>query len=204
MVKNDKIDRITICGGALCIDFINTVKDRVSNPMMDYLSDFADLLYWAKRLEIIDVRSYKELLQHATRHPNQASAFFKETIAFRELLYQVLHTTVKTGKATPALLDGYNRVLADYFSCKKIEQLNSELVSGWHFGKGSFKHILAGIVDDSYELLLSADLLEKVKECPKCHWLFLDTTKNGKRRWCTMKTCGASVKALEWYHRHKS
>ncbi|TIU06903.1 MAG: CGNR zinc finger domain-containing protein, partial [Mesorhizobium sp.] len=26
--------------------------------------------------------------------------------------------------------------------------------------------------------------------CPRCGWLFLDTSRGGKRRWCSMRTCG--------------
>jgi predicted RNA-binding Zn ribbon-like protein len=48
-----------------------------------------------------------------------------------------------------------------------------------------------------------SDKLERVKECPNCGWLFLDTTKNGKRRWCSMEDCGSNVKALEYYYRKK-
>jgi len=41
------------------------------------------------------------------------------------------------------------------------------------------------------------------KECPNCGWLFFDKSKNGRRKWCSMQTCGSNVKALEWYHRQK-
>ncbi|MBN2893708.1 MAG: CGNR zinc finger domain-containing protein, partial [Bacteroidales bacterium] len=26
---------------------------------------------------------------------------------------------------------------------------------------------------------------------------------NGKRRWCSMRSCGSNVKSLEWYYRNK-
>jgi predicted RNA-binding Zn ribbon-like protein len=204
MVKNFKIDSVTICGDTLCIDFINTVKDRVSDPLKDYLDNFEDLLYWAKRVEIIDTSLYQKLLLHATKDPNKATSFFNEAIAFRELLYQMFYEIVKTENVSQTHLDSYNKILMEYFAVKKIVNLKNDLVASWDLEADNFKNILVGIVEDSYYLLLSTDKLKKVKECPKCHWLFLDTTKNGRRRWCTMKTCGASVKALEWYHRNKS
>jgi len=75
-------------------------------------------------------------------------------------------------------------------------------VESWLLEEDSYKKIVAPILNDSYELLLSEKLF-KVKECPGCGWLFYDGTKNGKRRWCSMKSCGSNVKALEWYHRKK-
>lgn len=43
----------------------------------------------------------------------------------------------------------------------------------------------------------------RIKVCPgkNCGWLFLDETKNGRRRWCTMETCGNRAKARRSYER---
>jgi predicted RNA-binding Zn ribbon-like protein len=31
---------------------------------------------------------------------------------------------------------------------------------------------------------------ERLRSCPRCGWLFLDTSRGGKRRWCNMRVCG--------------
>ena len=31
---------------------------------------------------------------------------------------------------------------------------------------------------------------ERLRSCPRCDWLFLDTSRGGKRRWCSMRVCG--------------
>ncbi|AZO52100.1 MAG: hypothetical protein EOS58_01640 [Mesorhizobium sp.] len=31
---------------------------------------------------------------------------------------------------------------------------------------------------------------DRLHSCPRCGWLFLDTSRGGKRRWCSMRTCG--------------
>ncbi|NGO56124.1 CGNR zinc finger domain-containing protein [Allomesorhizobium camelthorni] len=31
---------------------------------------------------------------------------------------------------------------------------------------------------------------ERLRSCPRCGWLFLDTSRGGKRRWCSMRICG--------------
>jgi predicted RNA-binding Zn ribbon-like protein len=33
-----------------------------------------------------------------------------------------------------------------------------------------------------------------VKLCAQCSWLFVDRSRNGSRRWCSMGECGAQVK----------
>ncbi|HET8727128.1 MAG TPA: CGNR zinc finger domain-containing protein, partial [Alphaproteobacteria bacterium] len=37
-----------------------------------------------------------------------------------------------------------------------------------------------------------------------CGWLFLDTSKNAKRRWCDMRYCGNRAKAHRHYERARA
>ena len=54
--------------------------------------------------------------------------------------------------------------------------------------------------------LLTAPELPRVKQCAGrgCSWLFLDTSKNGSRRWCEMEVCGSRAKARAYYARRKA
>ncbi|WP_198925374.1 CGNR zinc finger domain-containing protein [Dictyobacter vulcani] len=45
-----------------------------------------------------------------------------------------------------------------------------------------------------------------MKECPGnkgCGWLFLDTSKNGRRQWCSMQGCGSRAKRRRQYGRQR-
>lgn len=44
---------------------------------------------------------------------------------------------------------------------------------------------------------------ERVRRCAgrDCVLVFLDTSRNGRRRWCSMETCGARAKAADYYRR---
>ena len=46
---------------------------------------------------------------------------------------------------------------------------------------------------------------DKVRRCanPECGWLFLDDSRAGKRRWCSMLACGNRAKARRHYHRSR-
>jgi predicted RNA-binding Zn ribbon-like protein len=62
--------------------------------------------------------------------------------------------------------------------------------------------LLWPVIHSAGELLLSQDLVQ-VKECPGCGWLFLDTSKNRSRRWCSMSTCGARDKMRRYHKRQR-
>ncbi|HUJ97801.1 MAG TPA: CGNR zinc finger domain-containing protein, partial [Stellaceae bacterium] len=53
--------------------------------------------------------------------------------------------------------------------------------------------------------LLASGRLERVRQCAnsQCLWLFLDDSKSGNRRWCSMSACGNRAKAHRHYARKK-
>jgi predicted RNA-binding Zn ribbon-like protein len=60
-------------------------------------------------------------------------------------------------------------------------------------------------VRSASDLLTSPDL-ENVHECDMsdCRWVFVDRSKNHRRRWCDMKVCGNRAKARKFYRRQTS
>jgi predicted RNA-binding Zn ribbon-like protein len=58
----------------------------------------------------------------------------------------------------------------------------------------------------SAAVLLVSEQLSRVRICDAdtCRWLFLDTSKSGRRRWCDMKVCGNRAKARRHYARTQS
>jgi predicted RNA-binding Zn ribbon-like protein len=62
---------------------------------------------------------------------------------------------------------------------------------------------LAAVTLDALALALSPRIA-RVKECPGCNWLFVDGTRNGRKRWCEMRTCGNRAKARRHGERVRS
>ena len=52
-------------------------------------------------------------------------------------------------------------------------------------------------------LAFSADLM-RVKACPNCAWLFIDRSRNQRRRWCDMEVCGNRAKSRRYYERRRA
>jgi predicted RNA-binding Zn ribbon-like protein len=62
--------------------------------------------------------------------------------------------------------------------------------------------VLFTIALEAGELLMSPDL-HRVRICAGsgCGWFFLDRSKAGRRRWCTMASCGNRVKVRSYRER---
>lgn len=54
-------------------------------------------------------------------------------------------------------------------------------------------------------LLADPREMARLKTCPgaDCGWMFIDETKNSRRRWCSMETCGNRAKAARHYERSR-
>ena len=203
MVKKSPIDTIRFDGGRLCLDYINTVHDRLEEPLNDYLKSVNDLIQWSFRAEVIDSGTMKTLHRNALEKSGQANEFFKEAIKVREIYYEIFLCIARDQRIPEKLLDAFNHLVSIYFPHLKISANSTGYCEKWNYPPGSFYLITAPILKDAYDLLLNGKQ-NRIRECPNCGWLFYDSSKNASRRWCSMETCGSNVKALSWYHKHKT
>jgi predicted RNA-binding Zn ribbon-like protein len=202
MVKNPLIDNLRLDGGVLCLDYVNTIPDRFDNSNRDLLPAFNDLIYWAKKAKVVDSAGITGLEKVAASNERKTKEFFAEAIHLRSLIYSIFLPISQQQKLKLSDLDQFNKLVSRYFPFLQLTAERDGFTEQWNFDSNHFYSITAPIIKSAYELLLS-DKLHRVKQCPSCGWLFLDTTKNGKRRWCSMQDCGSNAKALDYYYRKK-
>jgi len=202
MTRNPKIDEMRLDGGVPCLDFVNTVPDRFDGSDRDNLNDFSDLIYWARKAGILDKGAFAALEKAGQANEKRAIDFFAEAVDLRDLIYAIFKPIALKQKVRPADMEAFNKLTSKYFPFLEVVFQKDKFKEEWNFPTGHFYAITAPLVKSAHALLLS-DTWGRVKECPNCGWLFWDTTKNGKRKWCSMEDCGSSAKALAWYHRQK-
>ena len=178
-------------GNALCLDFANTVNKR-PNPDRDALASVEALSHWA---EAAAPRLADEPLRD-TPAPG-SSAELAQARRLREAIYRVFSAVASGGEPRPA---DFAAIVTTYASALAAAQPRHD---GSHFSLSwpppyTLRQITWMIAASAAQLLLNGPL-DRVGECPSCHWLFLDTSRGGKRRWCSMAVCGARVKAQRYY-----
>jgi len=65
------LENLELVGGALCLDFVNTVNSRYE-PEHDYIASYADLVDWAAKMELFSPAQAKTLKQKATQESSKA------------------------------------------------------------------------------------------------------------------------------------
>lgn len=197
-----EIDEIRLDGGRLCLDFVNTVHDRFETPQRDYLNTVRDLIDWSLKADIIDVKKHRTLKKTIRSNSQKAKLFFAQAINLRELLYSLFLNISKNQEVQNKDVEEFNGLVSDSFSRLKIKRQRTEFLEGWNIDEGDLINVTLPIIKDAYDLLLY-NRHERIRECPKCGWIFFDSSKNGRRRWCSMEICGSRAKAVEWYQRNK-
>jgi predicted RNA-binding Zn ribbon-like protein len=186
-------------GEELGVAFANTRYWRGTEPPVEELNGLGDVLAWCAGAGSIDAPTQSTLEAWATRHGPEAARLFDETIAARETIYALLGATA-AGEAVAARdVDALNRLLA-------AAPTRTSLAAGpdgnrWRLPTATptAASLLAPALWSTGDLL-AGQRLQRLRMCgnPKCRWLFVDDSKSGTRRWCTMRTCGNRAKA----HRH--
>ena len=94
---------------------------------------------------------------------------------------------------------------------RRVRQVRGHAVAGLHAhlaqGIGQRSDALAQLAPVLWSAgdLLTGGRLDRVRRCanPDCGWLFVDDSRAGKRRWCSMSSCGNRAKARRHYHKTK-
>jgi predicted RNA-binding Zn ribbon-like protein len=183
-------------GGRLCLDFVNTVEFRASASPVHYLGSYADLVAWSLHVHIVDEVGAELLLREAARRSAVATATFAWAITVRESMYGVFAAVAAELAPDQHDLDTLNTALSVALSQSRIVvTLTGFEWSSAHRAE-ALDRVLWPICRSVLDLLTSKDI-RRVKDCARhggCGWLFVDASKNGSRRWCSMQVCGRQEK----------
>jgi predicted RNA-binding Zn ribbon-like protein len=191
-------------GGAVCLDFVNTLDDRFSAEPKELLEQYVDLARFAEDTGILGDAQMDRLMTRSMQRPEEARRALGSAVQLREAISEIFYALARK-KPVPAaslvILNQHVQAAAQHLG----------LAAGrrhfeWKFESDSYDLFapLWPIARDAAELLAS-ERLEYVRACASktCEWLFLDESKNHRRRWCDMTKCGNRAKVRRFYTRKK-
>ncbi|HMK20803.1 MAG TPA: CGNR zinc finger domain-containing protein [Terriglobales bacterium] len=191
-----------LSGGNLALDFVNTVSHRPSEQPVERLTDYTRLVFFG--LESGVYKNTDRLFMAAGRAPGQAKSALQKAIEFREALFAIFSAIVEHRTIPDNPLLRLSLMLQEANANGRIVHRDRRFVWEWINMDQHLASVQWAVARAASELLLSDDL-SRLRMCAAddCAWLFLDHTKNQRRRWCDMKTCGNRVKARRHYERLK-
>jgi predicted RNA-binding Zn ribbon-like protein len=190
-------------GNLLCVDFVNTEVVSHGEPL-DRLAGVDELLRWARAAGVADEGALQRL-PAGWRAGRDAGRLLRDAKALRAVLRAAVDA-LAAGRQPPAdLLPAINHALALGASTLRIERRSGAYATVREVIDPSPAALLAPIAESAAWLLEHGDRT-LIRRCENgaCVRFFYDTTKNRRRRWCSMDGCGSRAKAAAYYRRRKS
>ncbi|MEV7094601.1 ABATE domain-containing protein [Amycolatopsis sp. NPDC051045] len=168
-------------GGRPSVNFTATVGMRWRDGGFERLTDPAALGRWFTEAGLTPV------------DPACSAADLAAARELREAVYRLLRTQLDEGLAQPEDIATVNRWAAQPPPVTALHAtpagLRAQPVS-------ATVPSLLGLLAADAIAVLGGDDAARLRECanPECSLLFLDTSRAGARRWCSMSACGSREK----------
>lgn len=166
--------------GHVALDFCNTLAGWGEPDPKEYLRGYRELVLWARDAGLVEAEVAARLAS------SDAPAVLRRALRLREALYEA----VLGGEAWDVIATEAERAAA----------VASLTPTGWQLPERPELPVLA-VARVAADFLLSGHA--PVRACPgrQCGWLFPDP--RGRRRWCSMATCGNRAKQRRYASRSK-
>ena len=184
----------------LWLDFVNT---DTGARAADALSDVGRFVGWLESAHVLDPERAGSMQRRALQQPAGALAVLGDARRVRAVLRALAERGVSAADARLDSLNEINRVLGRSAGTRRVEMRDDGTFARAFVAVGdAFAGLLIPIVESAADALILGEL-DRVRRCadPRCGRVFQDETKNGRRRWCDMATCGNRAKAAR--HRMK-
>jgi predicted RNA-binding Zn ribbon-like protein len=189
----------------LWIDFVNTEQLR-RGQRVDALADFDALASWLDAAGALDAERAGALVRRARQQPAGAAAAIADARRVRAALRRLAERGASEPTVRLEALAEINRILGRSAGTRRVEpRLDGSFVRSFVAVGDAFAGLLIPVVDSAADSLISGELA-RVRRCAdaRCSRHFFDGTRNGRRRWCDMASCGNRAKAARHRARWKS
>ena len=184
------------------LDFVNTL-DLWPVPH-DHLDSPTAALDWLVEHDLM----HREARLHLVAQYSASPASGTETLArlrrVRQAMRGVLEAAAAHQAPQAADLDEINRALRTHYIYELVPAPDGVSLDHRHQGDpvdGAIARLSESI---ARELIQGDTSRLRICENQQCRWVFKDTSRTGKRKWCSMSSCGNRAKVARHRARRKA
>lgn len=191
--------------GSAALSFANTLDWRLRETPVELLLTPADLLRWGWSTKALSPAEARTLRSWCDSNPRVAARALAAAVLVREAIAAVFQALARGERVPAEPLARLDAACREARTNQTLRLEGGKVALGWRDVPPSIDWTVWAAALDAARILLSAER-DRVRQCgdAQCGWLFLDTSRNGSRRWCTMKACGNRNKARSFYSRSRT
>ena len=191
--------------GNLALDFANTMDWHASSQPEELLNSYADLVNWACAFFLFSREEAQLFLAESSHRPELAAKALENAIALRDSIYRIFTAIAQDEEPEEDDLNKLKETWAQAITEGNILPQDKGVAWNWASEPQNFEHMLWPVTRAAVDLLFSTGP-SQIGQCADdrgCGLLFIDTSRNHSRQWCSMDTCGNRAKARRHYQRSK-
>jgi predicted RNA-binding Zn ribbon-like protein len=200
-VPDEWIDGFLFVGNHLALDFLNT-KLLLAGALQELLPDVDALIRWLVASGLLTGQTGEALAKKWSDTP-QAAVLLRELLKFRERLRAVVVRQEAGFSASDAFIAELNSLLKQHPNVIALQRNGEKLGLETALELEKPNDVWAPIAIAVAELLSEVSPV-RLRKCEACIVHFLDTSKKGSRRWCSMKICGNKIKVAAYQKRKRA
>jgi predicted RNA-binding Zn ribbon-like protein len=186
---------LPLVGGSLALDFANTESGRGFATHQNHLLEASNVVDWLDHTHALPPEDTRWLRAEISARVDLARDVVAGAIALRSAIHDV-GAAIARRSAPPEV--SLAALSAQYARCMERASLSAGTASyhwRWSLRDAPIEAALGPIALAAVRLFTEGDF-GRIKECRghACGWLFCDTSKNNRRRWCEMEVCGNRAK----------
>jgi predicted RNA-binding Zn ribbon-like protein len=182
-------------------DFLNTAELDGSGRPVEHLASLTDVTGWLES---------RGLLHPSRRRPidatprARAAGLLARAIATRSGLREVVEAVVGQRAVDPDALDAVNAILRARSAVELVPGEGGVALAHRHVGDPLDDALAA--VAEPLVAVIATGAIDRLRICANdgCRWVFQDTSRTGRRRWCSMASCGNRAKAARHRARRRA
>jgi predicted RNA-binding Zn ribbon-like protein len=195
------IDGFLFVGNHIALDFLNTRLVLPEGPK-ELLPDVDALVRWLVASGMLTSQKGKALARKWRDTP-RAAVFLQELLTFRERLRAAVVRQEAGHTVSDAFISELNGVLKQHPVVVALQRKDQKLDREVVVEPEKPDDIWAPIAIAVAELLSDVSAV-RLRKCEACIVHFLDTSKKGSRRWCSMNICGNKIKVAAYQQRKRA
>jgi predicted RNA-binding Zn ribbon-like protein len=195
---------VDFMGGNPALDLVDTVGGMLgSEPTAEdeYMRSYDDLVELGLKTQTLSASGARRLRRAARENPREAEAAHASALDTRALIDSVFRPVAEGEQPPSEALDRLRKLGAEAIERGQLVDAGAHFEWSWEATPGLDGPVWP-LVHAALELVTSGPL-ERVSQCGRCRWLFLDTTKNHSKRWCSPEGCGTDEKKERYVARRR-